>query len=1196
MIENYIKGFSEKVDIAVSNYVHDFQQKIKTPAPPFISGVLRNEPRMRQIQNIQFLNNLSIRNRNILDKNYPYIASVLTKNIGGIEYRENVKPSHSAIDSSIVPGDIIVIAHDRHTNLYNFLSKTRVLYPTYDEYASNLNDTLFFKHYTRGDGNFYINDNLLKLSSNVDITNNFDLDNSLTSISNQYLELVKQQLFIDSENKKHRNLTTDYSFYKYKEMAEDRSQKELLTSTDNYKIYPEYDYFVNVFNKPELSDKDNWSVSEYTSKLLEHNKEYYSKVSVGNQISTFMFPHTENLYNGERHQYVYTESDKENTYKDINIDFSLNNSKTFIHSIKSTTDVNDLVSFTNEQFKNGKYKTLISRFCSGDELHVEGGQFHSAISKYGTSHGRNLLSGAEKSVSGYTDPYCRVWTSYHQYYRYHDLIRPFNVDDKDALDYKDINDKFGLSYSRTQNGNERLDKYGVLNPKTNLVNITQQRTVQGELLKTNNRLKQCMFSIENLAWKDFTDDLSEEQKGPLGGRIMWFPPYDIKFNENVQTNWNATDFIGRGEKIYTYTNTDRSGTLSFKLLIDHPSMINYMTGKQPDNQDNQEGFEYDVLRFFAGCTSNVALKWEKNDKDKTSAEKSNESLQNSDSIENEAVEKPANKEATNKKIIFLVYFPNNYSGLHENSSVDPFVYLMNGIGSQSYTLDNGAKINTIPTNDDVIVYSQGDISENEIYGYEINSDTTHGITPKEITISDKKDKDFNIVDYNGYKLCPIKNTSKTPTYDWWYRSDSRTLGEKPVVGVSGTKDLQSYGLNSSKGFGTHVMSNLSAYGIKEEDRQNVFAFTEVFTSLYNLKLGKQTKLTEHLKNNFCDSSRMTILNDQIKQFIVNKSDGVKLKLTINGFASSDGKNNSNKQLCFDRANAIYQWLIDKFNINFDTQSKIEYSDILIGGDNSNDVKSKLGRCAKVVIEFIEEDVIEIKDTLNSQNDASTYNGEENSPEFVKIQNEVPPTPSENDRMLMTGETKHEYINDYNGRYDNEYHFFQELENSNSFIRNKITEKIQYFDPAFHSISPEGFNARLTFLHQCTRQGPTIGNSNIGGGKTAANLAFGRQPVCVLRIGDFYYTKIVIDSLSIDYDPLVWDLNVEGIGVQPMIANVSISFKFLGGHDLGGPIGRLQNALSFNYYANSSVYDNRSETIEYNVDTHQPQNYTPNNKM
>ena len=138
------------------------------------------------------------------------------------------------------------------------------------------------------------------------------------------------------------------------------------------------------------------------------------------------------------------------------------------------------------------------------------------------------------------------------------------------------------------------------------------------------------------------------------------------------------------------------------------------------------------------------------------------------------------------------------------------------------------------------------------------------------------------------------------------------------------------------------------------------------------------------------------------------------------------------------------------------------------------------------------------------------------------------------------------------------------------------QKIKYFHPAFHSTTPEGLNSRLTFLNQCTRQGST---SERQGGN---NLAFGRAPVCILRVGDFYHTKIVIDSLSIDYEPIVWDLNPEGIGVQPMIANVTLSFKFLGGSSLNGPINRLQNALSFNYYANTHVYDVRADYIKENA--------------
>jgi CCR4-NOT transcriptional regulation complex NOT5 subunit len=54
------------------------------------------------------------------------------------------------------------------------------------------------------------------------------------------------------------------------------------------------------------------------------------------------------------------------------------------------------------------------------------------------------------------------------------------------------------------------------------------------------------------------------------------------------------------------------------------------------------------------------------------------------------------------------------------------------------------------------------------------------------------------------------------------------------------------------------------------------------------------------------------------------------------------------------------------------------------------------------------------------------------------------------------------------------------------------------------------------------------------------------------------------------------MNYEGIGVQPMIANVDIQFSYIGGSSLGGPINELQNALSFNYFANTNLYDSRAK--------------------
>jgi hypothetical protein len=57
------------------------------------------------------------------------------------------------------------------------------------------------------------------------------------------------------------------------------------------------------------------------------------------------------------------------------------------------------------------------------------------------------------------------------------------------------------------------------------------------------------------------------------------------------------------------------------------------------------------------------------------------------------------------------------------------------------------------------------------------------------------------------------------------------------------------------------------------------------------------------------------------------------------------------------------------------------------------------------------------------------------------------------------------------------------------------------------------------------------------------------------------------------------MNPEGIGVQPMLAKISLGFDFIGGHGLAGPVKQLQNALSFNYYGNTEIYDERSVSTE-----------------
>lgn len=159
---------------------------------------------------------------------------------------------------------------------------------------------------------------------------------------------------------------------------------------------------------------------------------------------------------------------------------------------------------------------------------------------------------------------------------------------------------------------------------------------------------------------------------------------------------------------------------------------------------------------------------------------------------------------------------------------------------------------------------------------------------------------------------------------------------------------------------------------------------------------------------------------------------------------------------------------------------------------------------------------------------------------------------------------------------NKKYYFNQYTIEDGVLKGFSTMKDNKYKPVFHSQTPEDFHRRLTFLQQCTRQGNSIRNvqTNESGGIsfTANNSVFGRQPVCVLRIGDFYHTKVVIENINFDYTDSPWDLNPEGFGMQFMIANITIQMKVIGGQSLRGPIDVLQNAVSFNYYANST-FDN-----------------------
>lgn len=865
------------------------------------------------------------------------------------------------------------------------------------------------------------------------------------------------------------------------------------------------------------------------------------------------------------------------------------------------TKKKDIIKYTNDLFQKGKLDTLISRFhgdefASVDEVRANRDLTQTAISKYGVSHGRNLLRkdhadrGKNSSINignGYDNPYCRVWTYHHQYGTFNETIRPFG--DKNGGDLKNTE----VNKYRSLEGLNNLSKYGAKTPM-GLVKIAPTMNDSGE---SNNDIRKCMFSLENLAWKGEKNYFvnHEDQKGPLGGRIMWFPPYGLRFNEDSKVQWNGNQFINRGENIYTYVNTERSGSLSFKLLIDHPSIVNSYTNKTDSvgDVDDTESYEQQLLRFFAGCEI-----LEAKNPQTTKQEEKEEEKTPLNNVKTEVIQIPT---TVYGEINFFVFYPNNYSGEDNEPSdnIKPMEYLANGIGA-SLICENGKTVDF------------GTSLDKQYQGYEMRD---KGITPQGEYTGTCGDDNKLI----GSNYVTQKKMGKNGKYRYWgYRVDDRVANEV-LYPVNNNWDYNyfdttSYQLNSI-GYSHLLKAHTSMKEVY--DNGDLYSFAEVFCAIEG---EKAENILKDGNKDLYDPIKVKQIRKLIEDFTV-------VDVEVNGFASSHGYTKSNEQLNRNRGKSVVKWLAhknSKFSVDMFNFSMNKIGEEL-GHHDSRDFSAKVWRCAKVCIKLQKEDIIEKKvnidppienvldsdvkiDNINHYDNVSDranqgavdvtrrfnidneydliskFGGNISKMQLISAQNQMEYNKAVADTSVISslknGNTI--FLNQSGAQcYKDEYKFFKDLKRNEPLLHNKLVEKLRYFDPAFHSITPEGFNSRLTFLHQCTRQGNTYSNSDLGqANRTANNLAFGRPPICVLRIGDFFNTKILINNLSITYDDTTWDLNDEGIGIMPMMADVTITFNFLGGSDISGPINRLQNALSFNYYANTSVYDNRSEGTEY----------------
>jgi hypothetical protein len=756
--------------------------------------------------------------------------------------------------------------------------------------------------------------------------------------------------------------------------------------------------------------------------------------------------------------------------------------------------------------------------------------------------GDNMMSrgSAIKYVDKFTGEesgveYCRVWTKDRSYMNYSDTMkRTDNIRKFDGSVMGGQSRPWNLNIGPMSNGNKGFDG------STNIVNGYKfGADKDGKSFYA----KKYMFSIENLAWKTsmlpgFTVlDLPFCERGPNGGRVMWFPPYDLKVSEQNSAKWETNNFLGRPEPIYTYQNTERSGQISFKVVVDHPSILNLLVREHFKGMSDEEADNY-INAFFAGCEE---LDFYGLIRRYTTLDKSDIDL----------IKDYLNTGGDTKVI-------NKYKTV-----IDP-------------------NVKTNPQEPTPIISS--------------NSQTLHVTLNFENDVPDPNTK--NVTSSSNYTDLYLKYKTQKSTYTGRLQNDLVTL-----LSYVGSQ-------NTTK--------------VKKEKNQIFGTENPVGATLINDQLSKMTKFFDDMDSEFNNytGKTETLKNDISGKTVQN------IKIEISSSTSSVASTLYNEKLSLRRSHSIIKDFFSRISKDGKGPNPkwIDFSN-LVDGYNKDGITVNRNGGIIITKEYdLKQDFgwdNPGKITVVSTNYGETFTG--NSEDKLNCKNQ--------DFVVVPGLKKHSPIAFWcrnvkvNFKYDktpepqkpinpaptnelpktkiiedgvvtvpnkvkkppidvmkriimktlSECFYFKKLEEDSPIAFKSLTEKLKYFHPAFHSTTPEGLNARLTFIHQCLRPGDTIpikgisDNSDIG----ARNTTFGPPPICILRVGDFYHSKIVIRDVGITFEDGVWDLNPEGIGVQPMIANVTLQINFIGGQGLEKPVERLQNALTSNFYANTEMYDERS---------------------
>jgi outer membrane protein OmpA-like peptidoglycan-associated protein len=780
--------------------------------------------------------------------------------------------------------------------------------------------------------------------------------------------------------------------------------------------------------------------------------------------------------------------------------------------------------------------------------------------------------------------YCRSWSTRNPYQNHYDLIRADKLY-RGGLDT--ANGPFNGPYLSVleESGHVKIAPYSS-DPQAQ---GSFGNGIRG-VFNANTEVKRYMFSIENLAWADAAEKigLPDCEIGPNGGRIMWFPPYDINFTENITTNWETTSFIGRGEPIYSYNNTERTGTLSWKIITDHPSVLNQM----------KNDAEETVYKFFAGCGTDV-LKYFKDELQTLEQETIvNEEVYTTYKIKEKQEVEPGTKEQPKPEpqpveppfLSLDFYFrnarrsdpgsgPRTGDGRDITKELDVNYELTNQWRADVLG-ENGQKTQTVlKLNEDFVTkldqlveflateegqkwgarfIGYTSASANDVYNRVLSRDRAYSVFKYVTDQIRTKGLEGPVTILNtGTTSADTSATTVNYVYDErnyksayfaWVCKDNPELclNEKESIGplsVNG-KTIKVFTYKQELKYVPPIVDDLplsmqcrwsieamgQGFANQETDYGDVIADEDAYfnTGTENSATAKKDrKVTIKLFKN-----ENYILDQTIPILPTKKAETLSTSVTSDGLIP----------------------LIDEQPVVTPTNKDDSEPRVNYGPITEEEYNTQKQKANQEAIDFLSDPLLTPPDITIEE-------------EIIDIE---PEGLEEVTGVRTREETVDRLVSKTVKKLYRECDYFDKIKKDDPFVYETINQKIKYFQPAFHSITPEGFNSRLTFLQQCTRQGPSL----MGADNKTQNMAFGRPPICVLRIGDFYHTKIVIDSLSISYEPLLWDLNPEGIGVQPQLATIDLNFKFIGGSSLDGPIRQLQNAVSFNYYANTSVYEPR----------------------